>query len=33
MRMLKTVPSNVSVTVLSGNYYDELMPSHLNKVE
>lgn len=31
MRMLKTVPSNVSVTVLSGNYYDELMPSHLNK--
>ncbi|XP_061174489.1 uncharacterized protein LOC133183563 [Saccostrea echinata] len=31
MRMLKAVPSNVSVTVLSGNYYDELMPSHLNK--
>ncbi|XP_048737241.2 uncharacterized protein LOC125652243 [Ostrea edulis] len=31
MRMLKAVPSNVSVTVLSGNYYDELMPGHLNK--
>ncbi|GFO01750.1 alpha/beta hydrolase domain-containing protein 14a [Plakobranchus ocellatus] len=31
VRKLRSLPSNVSVAVLSGNYYDEQIPSHLNK--
>ncbi|GFR77914.1 alpha/beta hydrolase domain-containing protein 14A, partial [Elysia marginata] len=31
LRKLRLLPSNVSISVLSGNYYDEQMPSHLNK--
>ncbi|KAK3590920.1 hypothetical protein CHS0354_032639 [Potamilus streckersoni] len=30
-RLMRTVPENVTVTFLSGNYYDEQMPSALNK--
>jgi hypothetical protein len=29
---LKAFPSNVSVTVVTGNYYDDQLPSVLNKV-
>lgn len=31
VRLIKSLPSNVSVTIISGNYYDEQMPSYLNK--
>ncbi|KAK7091805.1 uncharacterized protein [Littorina saxatilis] len=31
VRMLRSLPSNVSVTVMTGNYYDEQLPSSLNK--
>ncbi|KAK3761446.1 hypothetical protein RRG08_045145, partial [Elysia crispata] len=31
LRKLRSLPSNISISVLSGNYYDEQMPSHLNK--
>ncbi|KAJ8304165.1 hypothetical protein KUTeg_017748, partial [Tegillarca granosa] len=31
VRMLKALPQNISVTVISGNYYDEQIPSYLNK--
>ncbi|KAK3082415.1 hypothetical protein FSP39_004380, partial [Pinctada imbricata] len=31
IRLLKSLPTNISVTVISGNYYDEQMPSYLNK--
>ena len=30
--MIKSLPDNISVTVINGNYYDEQMPSYLNKV-
>ena len=30
--MMKAFPANVSVTVITGNYYDEQLPSALNKV-
>ena len=29
--MLKRFPDNVTVTVITGNYYDEQLPSALNK--
>ena len=29
---LKQFPANISVTVVNGNYYDEQLPSALNKV-
>ena len=32
MMTLKPFPSNVSITVINGNYYDEQLPSTLNKV-
>ncbi|XP_059154386.1 uncharacterized protein LOC131939877 [Physella acuta] len=31
MRKIKSLASNISVSVLTGNYYDEQMQSHLNK--
>ncbi|RUS78753.1 hypothetical protein EGW08_013504, partial [Elysia chlorotica] len=31
LRKLRSLPSNISISVLSGNYYDEQMPSDLNK--
>ncbi|XP_076437551.1 uncharacterized protein LOC143276788 [Babylonia areolata] len=31
LRMMRGLPSNVSVTVMTGNYYDEQLPSSLNK--
>ncbi|KAL8572158.1 hypothetical protein ACOMHN_057833 [Nucella lapillus] len=31
LRMMRAFPSNVSVTVMTGNYYDEQLPSALNK--
>ncbi|XP_041361636.1 uncharacterized protein LOC121377635 [Gigantopelta aegis] len=31
MRTLRSLPSNISVTLVTGNYYDEQMPSSLNK--
>ncbi|XP_063434307.1 uncharacterized protein LOC134715790 [Mytilus trossulus] len=31
LRMIKSLPDNISVTVINGNYYDEQMPSYLNK--
>jgi len=31
-KMIKNIPSNVTVTVITGNYYDEQMPGPLNKV-
>ena len=30
--MIKSLPDNITVTVITGNYYDEQMPSYLNKV-
>ena len=32
VKMMKNIASNVSVTVITGNYYDEQMPGPLNKV-
>jgi pimeloyl-ACP methyl ester carboxylesterase len=29
--MMKSFPSNVSVTVINGNYYDDQLPSEINK--
>lgn len=31
LRMIKSLPENITVTVINGNYYDEQMPSYLNK--
>ncbi|XP_060062563.1 uncharacterized protein LOC132543120 [Ylistrum balloti] len=31
VRMIKKLPGNISVTIISGNYYDGQMPSYLNK--
>ncbi|XP_052101320.1 uncharacterized protein LOC127735243 [Mytilus californianus] len=31
LRMIKSLPDNITVTVINGNYYDEQMPSYLNK--
>ncbi len=32
INMMKQFTSNVTVTVITGNYYDEQLPSALNKV-
>ena len=29
--IIKNLPDNITVTVITGNYYDEQMPSYLNK--
>ncbi|XP_005109384.1 uncharacterized protein LOC101846099 [Aplysia californica] len=31
LRMVKPLANNISVSILTGNYYDEQMPAHLNK--
>ncbi|XP_067665448.1 uncharacterized protein [Haliotis asinina] len=31
LRLMKSVPKNISVTLITGNYYDEQIPSPLNK--
>ncbi|KAK7446772.1 hypothetical protein BaRGS_00040239 [Batillaria attramentaria] len=31
VRQMRSLPTNISVTVLTGNYYDEQLPSGLNK--
>ncbi|KAK6168011.1 hypothetical protein SNE40_021921 [Patella caerulea] len=30
-KLLKTIPSRISISIMTGNYYDEQMPSSLNK--
>lgn len=31
-KMIRKIPENITVTVITGNYYDEQMPGPLNKV-